>query len=159
MAVFLLLSFVLHIVSFYFIILLYTRYQNVKKIEEKQEQLLKEAEDSLAMFLLELKEENKQFLEQLEQNSAKPGSFDLEKLVTQLEDKVEVSTIQKDTSADAEPIDKDAELIEEPKDKRKNLHKQVFQLLEKGYTIDEIAQTLHVGKTEIELVMKFQQND
>lgn len=53
-----LLSFVLHGVLLYAVIILYTRFSALKETERQQKKILEETENTLAAFLLELKEEN-----------------------------------------------------------------------------------------------------
>lgn len=139
----LIISFILHILSFYFLIVFYTRHQALKNLKEEQENLLKEAEDALTVFLMELKEENQKFLEQMSKNDS-PEAYNLDELVAQQKDSVEITAnLQED----------------EPDSYKRNLQEQVFQLANEGYTIEQIAQKLNVGKTEIELIMKFHKKD
>lgn len=58
-----LLSFMLHGVLLYAVIILYTRLAAVKETEKQQKQILEETENTLAAFLLELKEENEKLIE------------------------------------------------------------------------------------------------
>ncbi|MEY8747968.1 hypothetical protein AB9M62_53735 [Bacillales bacterium AN1005] len=48
---------------------------------------------------------------------------------------------------------------EEPEEKEKTLLEVVTELEEQGKTIEEIAKQLNKGKTEIELLLKFRQNN
>mgnify|MGYP001213164553 CR=1 FL=1 len=140
----LIISFILHILSFYFLIVFYTRHQALKNLKEEQENLLKEAEDALTVFLMELKEENQKFLEQMSKNDSPSEAYNLDELVAQQKDSVEITAnLQED----------------EPDSYKRNLQEQVFQLANEGYTIEQIAQKLNVGKTEIELIMKFHKKD
>lgn len=53
-----LISFMLHAALIYFVIILYTRMNSLKATEQKQRELLEETENTLAAFLMEVKEEN-----------------------------------------------------------------------------------------------------
>lgn len=65
-----LLSFTLHGVLLYAVIILYMRLAAVKETEKQQKKILEETENTLAAFLLELKEENEKLIE----NTGSPSS-------------------------------------------------------------------------------------
>lgn len=63
--------------------------------------------------------------------------------------------VQEEDIADEAIVEKE----EEPEEKEKTLLEVVTELEEQGKTIEEIAKQLNKGKTEIELLLKFRQNN
>ena len=56
---------VLQLLSFYFIILLNMKLSKFKDLERKQEQLMREMDDAVGVYLLEMREENNRLIEEL----------------------------------------------------------------------------------------------
>lgn len=50
--------FILQIMTFYFLALLYTKSSKYDDLEKKQQTLMREMDDSIGMYLTELKDEN-----------------------------------------------------------------------------------------------------
>lgn len=65
----LIVSFILHAIAFFVIILLYYRLEQTRGIERKQANLLKDMEDVLSAYIVEMKEENELFLKKVTSNS------------------------------------------------------------------------------------------
>ncbi len=88
------------------------------------------------------------------------GNDDVEELLDLIlpqiseEDKKE-KAVQEEDVADEAIVEKE----EEPEEKEKTLLEVVTELEEQGKTIEEIAKQLNKGKTEIELLLKFRQNN
>lgn len=155
-AVLLVFSMILHAAGFYLIALLYIRYQSVKKSEEKQAAMLEEAEQSLAAYLIDLKEENEKLINEIK--------------MARLKD----INIGRNTShpktAETEPGDSEFPVPEidnedhlELSGSKETVHPQtdeekVISLYQEGYSSEEIAKELKKGKTEVELLLKFRQN-
>ncbi|NTU26554.1 Swarming motility protein SwrB [Bacillus tequilensis] len=152
-----LLSFTLHGVLLYAVMILYTRLAAVKETEKQQKKILEETENTLAAFLLELKEENEKLID----NSDLPSSQTDEE--TQ---KPVLQHVEKDSEQDAVQEENLPEHIEglitavERQEESVNsdvqsFEDQVIELYEEGYSASQIAQKLKSGKTEIELFLKF----
>ncbi|QIW79860.1 Swarming motility protein SwrB [Bacillus tequilensis] len=152
-----LLSFTLHGVLLYAVMILYTRLAAVKETEKQQKKILEETENTLAAFLLELKEENEKLID----NSDSPSSQTDEE--TQ---KPDLQHVEKDSERDAVQEENLPEHIEglitavERQEGSVNsdvqsFEDQVIELYEEGYSASQIAQKLKSGKTEIELFLKF----
>jgi hypothetical protein len=160
----LIISFVLHMISFFFIILLYLQLSKVKEVEKRQSQLIKDMEQTVSAYLLEWKDENERFLKALSKkvnkrsgNTPKPSSISIDSSSSQtmenewpsyipnvemIEDKVEIRATSKH-QGEQSSISSIAE--------------QAMKLQKEGKTIEEIAKLLKKGKTEIELLHKFRQ--
>ena len=160
--------FVLQIGGFYLIALLYMRISKLDKTEKKQQRLMKEMEDSLALYITEVKEENDRLIEQLTKIQQKPQNA---------ESKVETRSTpisQKDEAAAAvyfNPKPPAAKILDSyrsqqqssaantedfiTKPKQETEFETVYRLYDEGLSMDEIASRLEKGKTEVELILKF----
>lgn len=154
----LVISLILHAVGFYFIVLLFMKFQSVKHIEERQAAMLAETEQSLTAYLIELKDENEKLITKMKhmqhsehkwKESIAPkksdASFPVEDTGFPVpsythEDRVEISARK------PEPI------------RPQTIEEQAFHLNQKGFSAEEIAKQLNKGITEIELLLKFRQN-
>lgn len=150
----LIISLILHAAGFYFITLLFMKYQSVKQIEERQAAMLAETEQSLTAYLIELKDENEKLITEMKdmqqsehkwKESIAPkksdASFPVEEADFPVpsifhEDRVEISARKPETT----------------------IEDKVFHLNQKGFSAEEIAKQLNKGITEIELMLKFRQN-
>ncbi|WP_243386886.1 DUF6115 domain-containing protein [Aeribacillus kexueae] len=150
-------SFIIHILSIFAIIILFTKYQSIKQLEQSQKQLLQETEEALSLFMMQMKEENEKFINQLQVSDKKNP--------LPLRNEVESRQIKEENDDDDLPshlqtiLEQQMDVIEVkeiPRDETTS-HDQIIELSKKGYTIEEIAQQLNVGKTEIELFLKFNQ--
>ncbi|MCZ0755435.1 hypothetical protein [Anoxybacillus sp. J5B_2022] len=169
-------SFVLHALSLFIIILLYLQLTKVKEVEKRQAQMIEEMEQTVSAYFIEWKEENERFLQALAQ-----------KLNRRVDEKAKqvpnVQVNEAKRSADAavktEPLPNQTENVwsplehaekmkdtleiraiqpkQAPASSASSLAEQAMQLQQEGKTIEEIAKLLKKGKTEIELLLKFRQ--
>ncbi|MDQ0860101.1 DUF6115 domain-containing protein [Bacillus sp. V2I10] len=155
-AVLLVFSMILHAAGFYLIALLYIRYQSVKKSEEKQAAMLEEAEQSLAAYLIDLKDENEKLINEIKMSRLKDINIGRN---TSHSKKAE--TEPEDSDFPVHAIDYEDHL--ELSSSKETVHPQsdeekVISLYQKGYSSEEIAKELKKGITEIELLLKFRHN-
>ncbi|AFZ90716.1 MULTISPECIES: DUF6115 domain-containing protein [Bacillus] len=141
-----LLSFLLHGVLLYAVIILYTRFSALKETERQQKKILEETENTLAAFLLELKEENER-LEDAKSRQA-PDAEDAEPLAEPKEEPDIPDHMEKLISA-TERAESDEN------NGAHSFEERVSELYEQGLTPAEIAKRMQSGKTEIELFLKF----
>ncbi|OLP66417.1 hypothetical protein BACPU_07190 [Bacillus pumilus] len=172
-----LISFMLHAALIYFVIILYTRMNSLKATEQKQRELLEETENTLAAFLMEVKEENDKLSKAA---AASPHSIagELETdLQTPKQPQPPTESQQSIESEDPVPehlsallseVEVQEEKVNEPvpshetednapsvEDNEASFQDQVKALYDQGLTLEEIAKELKTGKTEIELLLKF----
>ena len=153
-----LLSFTLHGVLLYAVIILYTRLAAVKETEKQQKQILEETENTLAAFLLELKEENEKLIENAapssSQSDAESQKTDLQHFEKHPErDAVqEIENLPEHIEGLVTEVDRREEIVNSDVP---SFEDQVIELYEQGYSASQIAQKLKSGKTEIELFLKF----
>jgi hypothetical protein len=155
-------SFILHLISFFFIILLSLKLAKVKEVETKQAKMMKDMEEAIAAYLLEFKEENEKFIDTLtktinrvelqhkkEEKAEKQVPTYLPN-IEQIKDQVDISM----THINHEEISSSNNT--EMNKEMQSIMQQALQLHRQGKTIEEIARILEKGKTEIELLLKFQ---
>ncbi|WP_240335286.1 DUF6115 domain-containing protein [Paraliobacillus sediminis] len=156
----LLISFLLHVFTFIAIKILKDRITEPEDIAAKQAQQQKEMEELLAVYLLEIREENEKVVSMLtsEKNN---------KQVKNATHPPEVKNEQKDAYEKTDPIQQKETFKEPTVDYQppkvneshdtveKSLSAQVLSLYNQGESIESIARKLDSGKTEIELMIKF----
>ncbi|PGT86693.1 MULTISPECIES: hypothetical protein [Bacillaceae] len=166
----LLISLLLHVVAFYFIVVLYMKYSTIKNISDTQRQLLEETENSMTSFLIDIKDENDRLIEKLlktsnsipqkkEEHHFNPNNQD------QKASHVEIQKPDKQVDKHELPdyllnVDQVEDIVEinQPKQqKNPSFEEKAINLYKEGHTIEQIAKRLNVGKTEIELLLKFRQ--
>ncbi|MGG6432029.1 DUF6115 domain-containing protein [Anoxybacillus sp. D401a] len=144
-----LISFVLHGVSLFLIILLSLKWAKIKETEREQAELIREMETMMTTYLMQFKEENERFVKQMTSSAVRQKKkeasppFREEQVrlpVEDVVDRVELST----TAPKEEPS-------------LESLISEALKLQQQGKTMDEIAKALKRGKTEIELLLKFHQ--
>lgn len=142
-------SFVLHGISLFLIILLSLKWIKIKEIEKEQAELIREMEAMMTTYLMQFKEENERFIKQITSSPVRqkkkeaPPSFQDEQVllpVEQVVDRIELSTTAPKKEQSVE-----------------SLVSEALKLQQQGKTIEEIAKTLKRGKTEMELLLKFHQ--
>lgn len=147
---------------FYFIALFYMRMAKFDRLESKQQKLMTEMDDAIAVYLSELKDENDRLIRMLEkrvdeeeQPSSKEG---MKEKAQPVSSQTEISpnqrpvipvqvALQSYKSATKPPA---VDFLEEVDDRAK-----AVQLHKEGLSVEEIARQLGKGKTEIELILKF----
>ncbi|MCP8616497.1 DUF6115 domain-containing protein [Salirhabdus salicampi] len=172
-------SLALHVVTFLLFIYVYRKYIQPIHQEEKSYETVQEIEGLFQSYLQELKDENEKFLNNIQHvgndendngkvpvpSPSSPNELpDHQEAVERKEEsrhvfvkedhgQTEDQTIVQEQSYIPESLVIDDE-IEPPK-----LHTRVVQLYEQGYSVEEIARKLNIGKTEIELFIKFHRNN
>lgn len=161
--------FVLQLGGFYMIALLYLRMSRLDKTEKKQQQLMKEMENSLALYITEVKEENDRLIDQLTRIQKNPQNNEskVEAMSSSLAQDAEVavssvyfnpkpptSKVLDSYRSQQQPSETSATKSRlEPKQETE--FETVYRLYDEGLTLNEIASQLKKGKTEVELILKF----
>lgn len=176
--------FVLQLLSFYFIIILNTKLAKFKDLEVKQERLMREMDDTISLYLAEMKDENNRLIQALQvvpkptmtpdtgqqaQPIAVPKSQGQPLSQTDGEKKAVTANSEprilmpKNIVANAYSRQQQGGTTAAPKvdslpkeeSKLLTMEQQIVQMAEQGKTAEEIAKKLQKGKTEIELLLKF----
>ncbi len=165
------LSFLLNIISLLSIIILYSRQNRFVHMEKEQKKMISEMEDVISAYLLEMKEENDEFIRTFktkvqdetegfvqtnEMTQDKGHASDVRPKRTGAAYKLASKAYQKTNDIISEPIHPNEEMKKIQPD-NDPLIQQVILLKEKGMPIEEIAKTVGKGQTEIELLLKFRQ--
>ncbi|TYR77500.1 hypothetical protein FZC79_01410 [Rossellomorea vietnamensis] len=182
-----LISFILNIAALLAIVLLYTRQNRLLEVEKRQEKTVKEMEDVISSYLLEMKEDNDRFIQQFQE--VNEGQPDLSKAKVEKIKKAAESAFQNESESPSNELDnKKFNSQSYKRQSAARAYKQDFKpepqplqgmggspqeaensstedpfylrikrLQEKEYTLEEIARELGKGVTEIELALKFRQ--
>ncbi|MBM7586859.1 hypothetical protein JOC86_003411 [Bacillus pakistanensis] len=177
---FMIISFILNAVALLAIVILYTRQNRLMNVEKQQKKMVKEMEEVISTYLIEMKDENEQFIRRFDKlhrseanHNTSPLSFpEMTSTIEKSdESKSEFSkesplTYKKAAAIKAytnkkedTPFDDHQpshELIQ--KEEEKSEYAQIVLLKKQGYDLNQIAQKLHKGMTEVELIIKFNQN-
>lgn len=171
MGILLAILFILQIVGFMVMTLLYLRISKFNDLEKKQQQLMKEMDQSVLAYLSEIKEENDRLIHQLNQrtednvnplsNTATPEySIDEEAETPESIPKpkphpVPVHFALRSYQKTVENERNEKETQKEPQARPLDDREKAKQLYAEGKSISDIARELKKGKTEIELLLKF----
>ncbi|OXB94532.1 hypothetical protein [Parageobacillus galactosidasius] len=147
-------SFILHALSLFVIILLYLQLSKVKETEKRQQQMAEEMEQTFSAYLLEWKEENERFLKELTDMLTNRTKADRK----QSSSKADATSTKEEALPNYFPnVDDVKDIVDIRHQAMPSLVEEAWQLFEQGKTIEEIAKILKKGKTEIELLLKFHQ--
>lgn len=173
MGILLALLFVLQIIGFMVMTLFYIKISKFNNLEKKQQQLMKEMDQSVLAYLGEIKEENDRLIEQLNKRAEpqpvreSPQPRQSQVVTTEIPDaaikpkphpvpfQFALRSYQK--TADNEKKEKELQLEPELELEPEVLtdRERAKKLFEEGKSIPEIARELKKGMTEIELLLKF----
>ncbi|WP_144509230.1 DUF6115 domain-containing protein [Bacillus sp. FJAT-22090] len=156
-SIILVILFLHQLISFYFIALLNAKLTKFKDTESKQEQLLAEIEDSFSAYIAEIKDENNRLLEELNntEKSVSATTTNIVKKESLIEESppfelpkafVSKKHVARSYIKTAASTEKKAPVT---------IKEKVFYYHDEGKSIDEIAKMLQIGKTEVELFLKF----
>ncbi|WP_050181425.1 DUF6115 domain-containing protein [Domibacillus robiginosus] len=152
---FIAISFLIHALSLFALIILFQRQNKVSEAERNAKQTAKEMEEMMTAFLIEIKEENEQLITQLAKNTP------IEKIKKQepaSEKKPLPSFIPRQAAAKAytgaRTVRTKAQAQEEVPQTQK-----IAEMKMEGMTEEEIAKKLRIGVTEVQLALKFNKKE
>lgn len=166
--------FTIQLISIFIIVILYSKVAKFKDLEVRQDRLVREMDDAIGAYLLEMREENDRLIQELKSaNVVQPSA---EQPKQQMMQEPAVSS----TAASVNPQTVEALLTEArtvvPKAVAANVYnkhksqqepglvvkkelptfeQQVVADYRAGLSVEEIAKKTQRGKTEIELLIKF----
>lgn len=155
--------FLLQIISFYFIALLNMKLSKYKDLEDRQEQTMKEIENSFSAYLADMQDENDRLLNELKQNSFAPPLKEhasaQKEVFTTLKNDIEPSFIlSKPLVSKQKAASTYVQAASLPEKKVPvTMKEKVLYYYDEGKTPIEIAKLLQIGKTEVELFLKFKE--
>jgi hypothetical protein len=188
-------SLLLNIVALLAIILLFLRQNKLMETEKKQEKMLVEMEEVISSYLIQMKEENDDFINKFSQINAKNQLSVKEKSIRVNTERKSDENIakadekslrlarasvyqaskayKKNLRASEEELNeseglaslKETESVMQSDNSQRakeeipsSMEDQVFMMKKQGLNVEDIAKRLGKGKTEIELMLKFRQN-
>ena len=189
---FIMINLILNMIALLSIIILFLRQGKLLKLEDNQKKAVKEMEELLSSFILEMKEDNEQLIKRIEylknenhhsnqgdQEQPMSIKMPIEKtiekdeweigndLTNRLEKTVGNYAVKAYQQSKQEKVDpkahmKESGYLQESKNinpvQQESLADQIWILKTEGYSPEEIAQKMKKGKTEIDLLLKFQEN-
>ncbi|MGG0718805.1 hypothetical protein ABE096_14575 [Robertmurraya massiliosenegalensis] len=87
--IFLLISIILNIVALFCIVILYLRQNKLLQVEKKQEQILKDMEEVISSYLMEMTEENEKFLKKVSEFQRKAKAIVPTDMISEKDDNKE----------------------------------------------------------------------
>lgn len=157
--------FIVQLVSVYLIVLLFMRINQLKQVEQKQKRMMTEMEDAISAYLVEVREENDRLIDALTNQPFEEQEVDQQQQSSSIVKESKEELLEYDIQEDEEELVKKAVTRHHAiqsygkhihtKDQPITQEEDVFSLREAGYTVEEIAQKLNKGKTEVELMIKF----
>ncbi|MGD7008386.1 hypothetical protein [Metabacillus sp. 84] len=156
---FIITSVLLHIVSLYLILLLFTKLAFHTDTKKEQQSILEDTEQLLAAFMLEQREEHDRLMRALE-HAAGPEQETESESANRIENRKIGNTHIEEEPEMAEQLPDHLLHAEEMEDSVEWSHsdpvpEEAVRLYEEGRSIEEIARKTGKGKTEIELLLKF----
>ncbi|RNA69566.1 DUF6115 domain-containing protein [Alteribacter keqinensis] len=149
----LMISVMLHLLSFYLIILLFQR-QKLKG-ETSGQTAARDIEDLLLAYTTEMKENNEALVKELQDKSRNVSTESLRPARKEISNPKPADTIsEKQVSGESDY--KPPAVAREPQEKIETSQTaQVLSLSNQGFSIEDIARKLNMGKGEVELFLKF----
>ncbi|WP_391121326.1 hypothetical protein [Psychrobacillus sp. L3] len=151
-SIILVILFLLQLFSFYLIALLYAKLNKFNDMEKKQEQVLAEIDDSFVAYIAEMKDENTRLLQELNRTEKSSGASTHEGI------EKEARTFELPKSFVSKQLAANSYLKTAATTEKKipiTIKEKVLFYSEEGKNRDEIAKLLQIGKTEVELFLKF----
>lgn len=143
------------VISFYFIALLNAKISRFNEMEQKQQQVIIDIEDSFSAYIAEIIDENNRLIQELK-NTAAPKNA-LPKMQDNTSVK-EAKTFEPPASSVSKYVAASSYMKSAQTTTKKvpeTMREKVLFYDEEGKNPDEIAKILQVGKTEVELFLKF----
>ncbi|WP_163530611.1 DUF6115 domain-containing protein [Halobacillus ihumii] len=138
-------SFILHGVLILIIMALFKKVKHAEELELRQKQVANEIEEVFNQYLLDIKEENKKMDKWLNHTSTSKADH-------QPQEPVQTEAAGERTNEVYSP----PLLVQYEDEYVPSLQSQVMTMYNNGVNIEEIARELNIGKTEAELLVKFQ---
>lgn len=151
----LIILFLLQVISFYFISLLNAKISKFNEMEQKQQQVLIDIEDSFSAYIAEITDENNRLLQELQKTELPKTT--MPKILEKSPMK-EVTPFDPPTSFVSKQIAANSYLKTAQSTTKKvpeTVREKVLFHHEVGKNPEEIAKMLQIGKTEVELFLKF----
>ncbi|MFJ6207697.1 hypothetical protein [Lysinibacillus sp. NPDC092081] len=110
--------FILQLISFYFLIILNTKLAKFKDLEKKQERLMREMDDTISVYLADMKDENDRLIQELQRVSkseTQTNAVKQEEQIVRQKEQVQPPSLTKEESTVDGSISLDEQRIYVPK--------------------------------------------
>ena len=154
---FLTVNLILSLLAIFLCLIFYKRISTIQQLEVEYKELLKEAEDTISSFVYELKEENEKFLQSIEQKKMENNSSSSTSKINFVEEPIDNEDLHELLNATTQTEVDEKEVYKTNKVTEKTPYEIAMELYESGLPMDQIAKKLNLGKTEVELLLKFRQ--
>lgn len=151
----LIILFLMQVISFYFIALLNAKISRFDNMEQNQQQILNDIENSFSAYIAEITDENNRLIQELKntevpkivpsKNQVKPSEHEtsiLEPPVSFVSKQIAASSYMKTAQSTTKKVPA-------------TVREKVIFHFDEGKNPEEIAKLLQIGKTEVELFLKF----
>lgn len=155
----LVISFLIHALSLFALILLFQRQNSGRNAENKMKQAANETEEMLTAFLMEMKEENEKLIEDLKKAQALEKPAQTKKREPMPDPVLPPVTPRKAAAQAYKQTTKHSGSVLQEQHAEKPLIDQMVDLQKSGLSKEEIAKKLNVGRTEVELAFKFNKKE
>lgn len=161
MALALIMSFILHGVTLYALILLYKKQQLGQMTPEELAQQKAEIEDLLMAYTTEIKDENDKLLNKMnrQQMTSAPADLSGKKVDQPVDEPLLKATLHQSPANKREENETKPTYVpplpNEEEQYETSIEMQALKMYKEGYTVTDIAKKLKKGKGEVELMVKF----
>lgn len=164
------------LIALFSVIILFIRQNRLFEIERRYNDLMKQLDESVSSFLLQMKEENESFINKFKEMQQDGSNDDLHETEINSEELNNESIVYKEPDLHIEgtpiysgikeyqkaikrttehnQVQTSNQQVDKAENNYENDLKKINELLNAGYSIDEIAKSLNKGKTEVELIIK-----
>ncbi|MFC7061183.1 DUF6115 domain-containing protein [Halobacillus seohaensis] len=143
----LVISFIVDGVLIIGLITLLTRVKKAEELELRQKEVAGEIEDLFSSYLLEIKEENRRLESKIDQQYSREA------------EKEPVRSAEEDSEENKKAVYTPPQPVETDGTYEPSIHSKIITLYKNGDSVDTVAKKLSMGKTEVELIVKFQEKN
>ncbi|MDX5474528.1 MAG: hypothetical protein LPK00_03225 [Bacillaceae bacterium] len=155
---FLTVNLILSLLAIFLCLIFYKKISTIQQLEVEYKELLKEAEDTISSFVYELKEENEKFLKSIEKkNLEENNSSSSTSKINIVEDPIDKADLHELLYSNIQIDVDEKEVNTMDTVEEKTPYELAIELHESGLSFEQIAKKLNLGKTEVELLLKFRQ--
>lgn len=151
----LIILFLMQVISFYFIALLNAKISKFNEMERKQQQVLLDIEDSFSAYIAEITDENNRLIQELQNTEVPHTTFSK---IAEIPSTKEARVFEPPTSFVSKQVAASSYMKSAQTTAKRvpeTMREKVLFHHEEGRDPDEIAKILQIGKTEVELFLKF----
>ncbi|QPC46371.1 hypothetical protein [Mangrovibacillus cuniculi] len=151
--------FIIQIILVLAVINLTLRQNRILETEKSQERAVRELEETMASFIVEMKEENDKFIQQLTLVKRREPVVNREEEVESRKNDASLNSLPTELISKRQATSAYKNNIENQKPPTLTFEEKVEKLHSEGHSAAAIAKLFNKGTTEIELLLKFRQKE